>query len=525
MSNPTKYISIGRDAGLSNLFTDHISEIGSYAAVFSEIEKKCMANKEFPNRRVLVDCLTKQYKESGIELGGLVHENIKALADTNTFTVTTGHQLCVFSGPLYVIHKILSAVHTCNELNRINKKCRFVPVYWMATEDHDIEEISHLNIFREKFSVEFSSSGTSGMLNSGDVIKHMDRLKELAGDLPFAGEILDIINDCYRDGVLLKHAHRKFIHALMGQLGIVILDGDEPALKKIFRNVFHDELTNQVVTELVTVQNKELAKKGYAPQVNSRAINLFLLSKGARNRIEKDGENFILVDTNRKIKKEEMVDLVNNQPETISPNVLLRPLYQCTVLPDVALVGGPAEIGYWRQLDKLFEKYNVVMPLRIPRLFAFYVNDKQYSLYSEIEKEKLGLFSPETEWASAWAKKQAAYASFEKEKKELDSTYASLSMKASEVDKSLIAFIASEKSRSEKFLTSLDEKIIRSLKKNSENEMNALHQLHVKLFPEGSWQERHESALPYLWKYGKNFVNEILAEMPASVNHCALINK
>lgn len=525
MSKPTKYITLDHSSGLSKLFVDHVTSLGNYDKIGADIEKIGNAKKDFSHRKTLVETLLNQYKESGIEVTGLLKDNIHALHNENAFTVTTGHQLCVFSGPLYVIHKIISAVHTCNELNRINKNNKFVPVYWMATEDHDIEEISYVNIFREKFKVEFSSTGSTGNLNSGDVVKQISQLKELAGDLPFAKEILNIINDCYRDGVLLKHAHRKFIHALFEQLGVVIIDGDAPAFKKIVTDIFGNELNNQVVYNTVTQQNSLLLEKGYSVQVNPRELNLFLLEKNSRSRIEKDGGGFKLVDSNQTISKPEMDEILQKHPEKISPNVLLRPLYQCTILPDVAMVGGPAEIAYWRQLDGLFEVHNVPMPLLLPRMFAFYLNDKQYDVLTEIEKEKLNVFGNESSWTSAWVKKGTSYVSFEDEKKELERLFQILNEKATAVDKSLTGFVASEKSKSEKFIVALDEKIVRSLKKNSENELNALKQLHVKLFPEGSWQERHESALPYLWRYGKDFITQVLKEIPPFVNQCAILNK
>lgn len=315
-------------------------------------------SREFTDRNTLYESLGEQY--AGIDMGPEVSANLEALKSPNTFTITTGHQLIVYGGPLFTFYKVLHVILLAKHLEEQYPDYRFVPVFWIHTEDHDYEEINH-------YFTDFDEKKVYQGIFSGSVGEHV-LTEEIQAIAPahFPSEL----KACFAPGLTLARAFRLFFHTLFKQDGLVILDPDHPKLKARFQSVLINEFTHYDSGRLIEANTHALEEAGYPAQITTREINFFYKSPGIRNRIVAQGENFSVIDTPLSFSREEMFRLIRTQPERFSPNVSLRPLYQEILLPNLAYIGGWGEIAYWLQLKNVFDHYQTNFPLLLPRFSA-----------------------------------------------------------------------------------------------------------------------------------------------------------
>ena len=377
---------------LTNLISDYLnqkSEVKDFYGNFPNLDGfhhqlKYRKNFDSQKRAELVKLLQSQNKF--LALSETTQNNIQQLNHKNTFTVTTGHQLNLFSGPLYVIYKLLTTINLADELKNKFPENHFVPVYWMATEDHDFEEINHFWVHQQKLQWHKKSGGGAvGKYNTNGLEVVFHQLKNLIENNPNSEPILNLFEQSYLKHTNLADANRYLINELFGKFGLVIIDGDDAGLKNRFKTFLVDELINHTCEKSVILANKVLEKK-YKIQVNPRAINLFYLKDGIRERIVFEAENYKILNTDFTFSKDEMMQEVEQFPERFSPNVLMRPLYQEVVLPNLCYIGGAGELAYWLQLKPYFETQNVDFPILLHRNSGLILTVKQQQ-----KIKKLGL--------------------------------------------------------------------------------------------------------------------------------------
>ena len=263
----------------------------------------------------MVKVLKEQY--GGLDISQSVSNSINSLSNSKTFTVTTGHQLNIFTGPLYFIYKIVTVINACKTLKQAYPDYNFVPVYWMACEDHDFEEINHFFFEGNKLEWETDQKGAVGRFDPS-------KLKNIAERLPSGAEFF---KDAYSQGTL-GDAARTYVNHLFGEEGLVVVDGDNPELKALFSHVIEDDLFIHSAADKVSNTSSALESLGYKTQVYAREVNFFYLEDGVRERIEKTEDGFVVLDTDIRLSNDEMRKLIQEHPERFSPNVILRPLYQ-----------------------------------------------------------------------------------------------------------------------------------------------------------------------------------------------------
>lgn len=486
-------IDFSKTQAFSSTFLDYIQQkeilapfyhrFPSATALIQQAEEKQL---DLSVRQTLSRVLSKQYQ--GLELRKEVSDNISSLKEPHTYTVTTGHQLNIFSGPLYFIYKIVTVIKACEELKAQAPDKHFVPVYWMASEDHDFAEINHFQLFGQTYRWESDQQGPVGRFA-------LDGIKEVLAQLP---ESVEIFEKAYTECSNLADATRHFVNALFGQYGLLVLDADNSELKKIFLPVIQDELTMQSSAALSEQSSEKLEALGYKAQIYPREINLFYMQDGLRERIVKTVEGYEVLNTNITFTNESLLHESTLYPERFSPNVVLRPLYQEMILPNIAYVGGPAEVAYWLQLKSVFDHYQVSFPALMPRNFALIINK---GLARKIEK--LGLDSSDLFLAIHDLKKNYLMANAEGEislKEEIDileQVFESIRHKAMTVDKSLDGFIGAEASKTLKNLENIEKRLKKAEEKNQETAMTQIEQIKEKLFPGGGLQERKENMLNF----------------------------
>ncbi len=477
----------------SKLFLDYISEdisLAKFYGLFPKLEnfKSQIENKNFTHecRKNLVEALQKQYRNMPITPN--VIANIERLLDSKTYTVTTGHQLAVFGGPLYFIYKIITTINTAKELAKNYPDYKFVPVFWMASEDHDFEEINHFHLFGKTWVWESNQKGAVGRMN-------VEGLDKLVDSLP---EKVAVFEKAYKEKRSLAEATRYFIHELFGEDGLVIVDGDDPFLKKEFAIHVKDELENKVSYSLVTNTSTEIQKLGYSTQVNPREINLFYLDGDIRERIVYDGARYRVNNTSLVFSKEEISKLVDSNPEKFSPNVILRPLYQEVILPNLAYIGGPAEVIYWLQLKAVFEHHKIAMPIIMPRNFCLFLSKSNKAKLEKLNLRVEELFLTDEKYKSILVAKYAEEDfSLEVELKKLAAVFENIKEKAGKIDKTMEPVTMAELQKGIKGIQDLEKKLKKIEEKKNEGMIVQASQLKSKLFPHGSLQERYDNYLNF----------------------------
>ncbi len=448
----------------------------------------------------LVKVLKQQY--SGEDLTEAVRKNIEDLAHEKTYTITTGHQLNIFSGPLFFIYKLVTAINACRQLSEAHPDHRFVPVYWMASEDHDFAEINHFHLFGQRYTWETEQQGAVGRFG-------LEGMDEVLSSLP---EAVPLFEKAYREQDTLAAATRYYVNELFGKQGLVVLDADDATLKRHFAQVMQDDALNHSAKKLVEDASQRLDELDYRTQVHPRDINLFYLTDRQRERLVRQEESFAVNNTDQYFSEEKLRDEMEDHPERFSPNVVLRPLYQEMILPNLGYVGGPGELAYWLQLKPMFDHYQVPFPVLLPRNFALVVNKSNAKKLQKVGIRVADLFLDTTNLIKNFVEENAeASLSLGEQKAALAKVYDDVEEKVLAVDGSLKGFIGAELSKAFKSLENIEKRLKKAEEQKQETAVGQLESLKEKLFPDGGLQERHENLLTYHIN-NPQFIDELLAK-------------
>ncbi|MDN3205022.1 bacillithiol biosynthesis cysteine-adding enzyme BshC [Algoriphagus sediminis] len=455
-------------------FYTHRPELGSFKEA---IENKTLSPE---SREILQSVLREQY--SDLELEDAVKSNIDALTDPNTFTVTTGHQLNLFTGPLYFVYKIVSTINLAKKLEQTFPEKRIVPVYWMATEDHDFDEINYFKMDGEKYQWNSDQQGAVGDFKLDASFKAF--LKEVSFASP-------VFLDAYKSSKTLAEAVLKYVNSFFGEYGLVVIDADNAQLKASFSDVIVKDLFDHTPFQKATETSERLEQLGYKSQIFPREINFFYLAEGCRERIEKVGDTFKVLNTDLSFSEEEMKKLISDHPERFSPNVVLRPLYQETILPNVAYLGGPAEVVYWLQLKEVFQEFETPFPVLLPRNFGLLLEPRVVEKIKAIGWEFKDIFQDLESWKAEYVRTHAQVElDLENERVKLEEIYDEAGKSASKLEKSLMDAFQAGKVRSLKILDQMSAKLRKAEKKRHDVLFDRVEAIRDYAYPGGSPQER-----------------------------------
>jgi len=326
------------------------------------------------NRDTLVNVLQQQYQDLG---NAIVHKNIESLGDPNTFTITTGQQIHVFLGPLYVVYKAISTILLAKDLSEKYTNYKFVPIFWMATEDHDKAEIDHVNLWGKPITWDTNQTGPVGRFNTHDLQKLVVEIKEATQNNAAFGEVISLFETAYGKYRNFADATRFLLNHFFGDYGMVVLDADNAALKAQFADSMRKDLFQGATMPAMQKSMKIMVDLSIDPSIPAKNGNFFWLENHKRERIDWIENGFKLQNSNIAISPEEMEFIIENEPEKLSPNVALRPLYQETILPNLAYIGGAGEIRYWMQLVEVFSAFDMAVPALIPR-HSFVITDDKF---------------------------------------------------------------------------------------------------------------------------------------------------
>ncbi len=463
------------------------------------------------DRILLADRLTSQYQ--GMDLPDRLQKNLELIRQDNCFTVTTAHQNNLFSGPLYFIYKILHAIALAESLKKMMPDHDFVPVFYMGAEDADLAELDHIHIGTEKIQWNTNQTGAVGrMVVDQGLVALIDRIEGQLGVYPHGGDWIRLLRECYVEGRTIAEATFRLVHDLFSSQGLLVLLPDHADLKRLFIPVIKKELLEQFTAPLVQGQTDALAAAGYKVQASPRTINLFYLQQGSRQRIEKEGEQWIVQGTSKVFDRGSLLQEVEQHPERFSPNVLLRGLFQCTLLPDVAFIGGGAEIAYWLQVKKLFAAAAIPLPVLVLRNSFLLLEPTAARRLANIGLEPGQLFATtDQQLRSIVQEATLSTCDLSQERNAIHQLYSRIKQQAGQLDPTLESHVSSLEKRSLHGLEGLEKKLWRVIKRKHQEQQHQLQMLHAQLFPQGKLQERHENIGIYYAQWGREFLEELLS--------------
>ena len=476
--------------------------------VKAQIQEK---SQSFPpsSRAKLVQALIGQYQDFSLNesFDQRIKLAIQALSGEKTFTVTTGHQLNLFTGPLYFLYKIFGAINLAEQYTAQNPGYRFLPVFWMASEDHDFEEIAHFRTGAYKINWPKQGAGPVGRLMCTDLDEVLNTLDKLWGGIVIGRSMLNLFKSVYTPELTLAQATRKLVHELFKDYDLIIIDGDDAVLKSEFTSIMRHELTENGCSQAIEKTTQALTLKGYHKQVHPREINLFYCDSGLRERIIATESGFAIDQTEMRFTQGELLDLLERRPELFSPNALLRPLYQERVLPNLAYIGGGAEVAYWAQLKDCFATNALTYPMVYLRNSISLIPAKVVSKLRRINLEISDLFLPMDELSRRYvARNSGLEIDFSAQITHLKKQFEQLYLMAEQTDASFMGAVGAQEKKQIKGLERLQQRLMRAEKRKHAQDIQRLAKMREWLFPEGTLQERKENMSWGLTQIGPEFL-------------------
>jgi bacillithiol biosynthesis cysteine-adding enzyme BshC len=481
-------------------FYNHFPNINGFK---KQIEIRLRKN-DLLDRKILVQTLLKQYKK--IPTSAKSKNNIESLLKENTFTITTGHQLNLFTGPLYFLYKIISTINLTIQLKKEFPENNFVPVYWMATEDHDFEEIQYFNFQGKKIKWKREAAGAVGRLSTEGLKAVLNDFSQKLGTSTNGVAIRSLFKRSYLEHNNLADATRFLANELFGAYGLVIMDADNKDLKKRFIPFIKEELLQQT-SHIEVSDTIEKLGQDYKIQVNPREINLFYLNDNLRERIIFEEDVYIVNNTNLTFTKESLMKEVEESPEKFSPNVLLRPLYQEVILPNLCYIGGGGELAYWFELKKYFDVVDVPFPILLLRNSAVLCTTKQGKKMKRLNISKEDIFAKQNELINRKIKNISDISiDFTEQRSQLKKMFFDLEILSNKTDSSFLGAVKAQEKKQINGINKLEKRLLKAQKRKLKEVVDRITTLQDQIFPHDSLQERNANFSEFYLNYGESLI-------------------
>lgn len=514
-----------RESGYySNLIIDYIEAKKSLRPFYGNradlegLKSQITLRSQFPkdNRTVLVNSLKEQYQT--VETSQLVLDRIDQLSQSNCYTVTTGHQLNLFTGPLYFLYKIISVINLSKSLKQAYPDCDFVPVYWMATEDHDFEEINHFYLKEKivRWEGQTQQSGAVGDYNTQGLDVVLNLLKSELGSSKAAKELCDLFENAYLNHSTLALATFYLANELFKEDGLIVLEPNKESLKSLFIPQIKRDLFEQLGFEKVseTIEALSTLDSNYSIQVNPREINFFYLKDELRERIVQEGNQYKVLNTELSFSKESLEQELEKYPQRFSPNVITRPLYQETILPNLAYIGGGGELAYWLELKSMFEAQEIPYPILMLRDSVLLISSKQATKMDKLGLSIKDLFLSRGDLINKHIRKISNIdVDLTALKAQLKEQFKELYQLASQTDASFLGAVEAQEKKQLKGIDKLEKRLLKAQKKKLSDEVMRLMVLQEDLFPREGLQERNTNFSEFYIAYSTYLKQSLLKHL------------
>jgi bacillithiol biosynthesis cysteine-adding enzyme BshC len=528
-------ISMSQLPGTMSLVADYFDNYENVAEFF---------NGDFRDSTVFVD-RTDEVKARDLPLGQLVRilkeqnqrfgcgfqtlEKIDWLLERRACAVVTGQQAGLFSGPLYTIYKALTAIKLAARLSRTCEGC-YVPVFWVASDDHDFREINHIKIVNKNNQIseinynahpDDTRIPVSEIRLNSEITEAVSQLNDETHPSEFKEEILKGLTQAYQPKCIFSEAFAKWLTLLFKPFGLVLIDGSDPRLKALGKHIFQKEIIEKSPSTLRALESTErLIQKNYHAQVQLHRglLNLFFVEK-ERLAIETKNGSFIVKGSDKSLRVDELVDILEKTPQVFSPNVLLRPIYQDALLPTVAYIAGTAEIAYYAQIKGVYESFQLPMPIIYPRKSLTLLESKVDKVLDNYDLSVQDFWGDAEILINNIAKAQLPESIEEKIARALACIQKDLQSLGEEVttfDPTLKDTVENVKGRMHHQIDILEKKILQAYKKRNEIVSQQIHKAKNNLFPNNQLQERELNVVPFLFKYGFGLIDRLYEVMDIS---------
>jgi bacillithiol biosynthesis cysteine-adding enzyme BshC len=471
-------------------------------------------------RAALAGVLAEQNRSYGC--GEKTLANIRKLAEDRSSAVVTGQQVGLFSGPLYTIYKALTAIRLAERLGRSGSGA-FVPVFWLASDDHDLAEIDHILLLDKDRRFEEircpipsleSKIPASGMILPPEIEECLRRLEDLTRDSEFKPGIVASLRDAYRPGRSMVEAFARWMTGLFASSGLIFIDPAHPRLRALGKEVFRREIAeDSPSTQAALETSQKLRQAGYGEQVHlhERILNVFYAEHG-RRAIQRTDLGFEIKDPPRAFPKEELLALADDKPFLFSPNVLLRPILQDALLPTVAYVAGPGEIAYFAQMKGVYERFGLPMPVIYPRKTFTLVEKNVDHILRKYGLGVTDIWSKADRIISAVAEEglpESLSVALELARSHQAGDFGALAAEIAAFEPTLKNSTDLARGKMDQQWDVLEKKVLAAVKKRNEISVRQLGAAIDNLFPNRSLQERVFNIVPYLLKYGAAFMDTL----------------
>lgn len=527
------------DAYLNNFnkvkdFYPHNFESGWDAVIQKRKNEKFERNK-------IVEILNRQNKAWGAPQP--VFENISELNSDNCFMAITGQQAGIFSGPLYTIYKILTTIKLSEWLGSKYSDSHFIPCFWMEVDDHDFQEINHIQFFNknnELHRLEISEEPNDSLKPiytrqiTSDIANWKQIIKDEFHKTEFLDDILEKFFKCYSAKEFYPNAFAKLITEVFGKYGLVVLNPADPKLKKIGQPFFEKALeANDQIHEVFEERNQLLIKSEFPVQIQlqpNQTLLFYTDNEGNRVRIDSTQNGDFLLkynDHNEPLAKSKLAEIIKDTPEQISPNVALRPLIQDYIFPTVGYIAGPAEVTYFAQISAIYNHFEQTMPVIYPRHRITIIENKIQRILDKLEIDISELFKHKSDFLEFHIQQKQSKTTFneiESIQNEINQKVDQLEKIISEIDPTLINTIQKTGQKINSNIEQVIHKLTNAIEQKEAVEINQVKRTLLHLFPENNFQERVINIIYLLIKYGPDFIHNLYEKLPVDSKEHYILN-
>lgn len=452
-------------------------------------------------------------------------KNLQRIKEQDALCMVTGQQLGLFGGPLYTMFKTLATIHLARQWeNKLDRPV--IPVFWLADEDHDYEEINTVNVLSDGKLASFSlPSKQNGMppVSELEFPLEIEELKEKLQssliDTDFSDALRTILDESFNPGVSFCRGFGNFIARLFSKYGLVLAGSNWAPVKQQVKNKLAEAVENaDDIRETLEKQSQKLENKFHQQATVYDSHLFFLDPENGRTKIRRGQEGWY-TETGKDWNSGQLIDEIESSPEKFSPDVFLRPVIQDTLLPTLGYVAGPGEVAYYGQMKPFYRCFNQQMPVIFPRLSATFIEPAIDRIIGELPFELREYNNRIEDLESEFVDRSSQVDLeniFENWKQETVSVSSPYKSKIVEVDETLEG--AAEKAKAAYFneLDKLKGKTYRAIKKHEEIQLNRIKRIKLNLFPNQNLQERTLSGIYYMNKFGPDIWDQLLEELDST---------
>jgi len=525
------FINYKKLPGFSRLFLDYVynyeqvknfypfdfRKANNYPSLFYKVLKtRKVKNEEISE---IIELQNKEYK-----LSPLTKRNIELLRQSNTIAVVTGQQVGIFSGPLYTIYKAITVIKLCESLKEKFDEFNFVPIFWMATDDHDFEEINNIEIidknnnlidiiYEDNWTREFNRGYVGELKIKKNFLELFTNLKLMLSETEFTPLVLGKVEKIYSAGKTYASAFKEFMIWLFDKYGLIIFDPSDVNVKNLLKPVFKGELINFRSHADAIVMQSAILEENYHAQVKVKPINLFYSDGKGRRAIEPTENGFKIKRGKKNISLKEILELIDSKTNCFSPGVLLRPVCQDYLFPTGLYVAGPAEVAYFAQAMPIYKNFNVIPPVIYPRISATIIEKNVNKILRKFNLKFPDLILEEADFTKKVLQvfaEESADIIFSRTVENINLNFEKLKRKLIEIDPTLENSVEKALKKTLNNLDVLKEKTLKAQELKYQAAFRQIEKTKNLILPSGKLQERKLNILYFFNKYGLEVINWLM---------------